>query len=161
MDNKNSNGMRKVGKGIWETLNSFLLTQELRCMLFWGLFPGVFSDICPGQDNPLCWRSDRSYCNNPYGKLYMTTSCPVKCGLCPGTSTWGSLLCPASSSWGIFTLTSYFHFRSLYSDPLLPLEESLLKPATSTWGVFTLTRYFHLRSVYSDPLLPSEEFLSL
>ena len=149
MDSKNSNSMRKVGKGIWKTLNAFVLTQELGCMLFWCLFfPGVFSDICPGQDEPHCWTKKLSYCDNPYWKLYMTTSCPVKCGICPGISTWG-----------VFTLLRYFQLRNLYSNQLLPLEECLLWPATSTWGVFTLTRYFHLRSVYSNQLLAVEECL--
>ena len=159
MDNKNSNSIRKVGKSIWETLNAFLLTQELRCMLFWGFFRGVFSDICPGQDDDYCWRIDKSACDDPFQKFTLRTSCPVLCGLCPATSTWGVFTLPRYFHLRSLYSARYFHLRSLYSAPLLPFEKSLLCPATSTWEVFTLPRYFHLRSLYSAPLLPLEESL--
>ena len=120
MDNKNSNGMRKVGKSIWKTLNAFLLTQELRCMLFWGLFSRcVFRNLSwPGRPPLLDKRQE--LLRQPVLELYHEDILPRQ----------------------VWTLPRYFHLRSLYSVPLLPLEDFYRNPL----GVFTLTRYFHLRS---------------
>ena len=124
MDNKNSNSMRKVGKGIWETLHAFVLTQELRCLLFWGLFSRcVFRNL------------------SRQGQRQLQV---------PATEVLQRLVLAfvheAFLPLQVWILHRSFHLRNLYSDQLLILEECLLCPATSTWGVFTLTSYFQLRS---------------
>ena len=160
MENKNSNSMRKAGKRIWETLHAFVSTQELRCLLFWCLFPGVFRNL--SWQGWLQLRTPgRTLLQRLVLALVHEAFLPLQVWILPRSFHLRSLLWPATSTWGVFTPTRYFHLRSLYSDSLLPLEESLLWPATFTWGLFTLTRYFHLRNLYSDPLLPLEEFLSL
>ena len=115
-----------------------MLTQELRCLLFWGLFSRcVFRHLSwPGRTHLLDKRQE--LLQHPELEIYHDDILPRQ----------------------VWTLPRYFHLRSLYSAPLLPLEESLLCPATSIWGVFTLSRYFHLRNLYSAPLLPLEDFYS-
>ena len=160
MDSKNSNSMRKVGKGIWKTLNAFVLTQELGCMLFWCLFfPVCFQTSVLARTNPTAGQKNWAIATTRTGNCTWRHPVPSSVESAQVFPLEESLLCSATSSWGIFTLTSYFLLKSVYSDPLLPLEECLLWPATSTWGVFTLTSYLQLRSVYSNQLLPVEECL--
>ena len=143
MDNKNSNSMRKVGESIWETLNAFVLTQEVWCLLFWCLFSRcVF----------------RSLSRQGQGRLQaLSTEVLHRLAM--------ELVHEAFLSLQVWILPSSFHLRNLYSDPLLPPEESLLWPATYTWGIFTLTSYFQLRSscpfkdanrIHITPDIPAE-----
>ena len=143
-----------------------MLTQELRCLLFWGLFSRcVFRHLSwPGRTHLLDKRQE--LLQHPELEIYHDDILPRQVWTLPRyfhlRSLYSapllpfeeSLLCPATSTWGIFTLPRYFHLRTF----TLTRYESLLWPATFSWGIFTLTRYFHLRSVYSDPLLPLEEF---